>query len=186
MSRTVKKLKVIFTGWRAAFKTDADLNAYKQSLFLALVDKGINSDLMINRGLRRAEDESIHCDFIPPANRFAFWCKPQPEDFGLLCAEDAYRIASVESGKHASIRQWPDEVVYKTSSEFGFRRLAGQSEAKSIKEFSRIYEFICSRYIGGERFALPESQQLEESEAKPLSKGENSRRMQQLMADMGW
>ena len=183
VSKTVKELKIIFTGWRAALKTEEDLNGYKQSLLLALMSQGIDSMEMIDRGLKRAESESIHRDFMPPANRFAFWCKPQPEDFGLMCVDDACRAATVEAGKHPEIRQWPHEVVYKAASEFGVQRLSELSQDKALKEFTRVYQSVCARYVGGDRFVIPESKQIEHH---PLSKAEKSERMQGLMAGMGW
>jgi len=69
------ELKAMKSGWRAAFKSQVEVDRYKEQLLKACMENGINSIEQINAGLAHARrDES---DFFPSVGKFVKWCKPE-------------------------------------------------------------------------------------------------------------
>ena len=74
VNKILVDLKAMKTGWRAAFKSQVEVDRYKEQLLKACVENGVNSIEMIERGLSAARmDES---DFFPSIGKFIRWCKP--------------------------------------------------------------------------------------------------------------
>ena len=75
VNKILVELKACKTGWRAAFKSQVEVDRYKEQLLKACVEGGINKIEMIDRGLAEARrDES---DFFPSIGKFINWCKPK-------------------------------------------------------------------------------------------------------------
>ncbi len=150
-----------------------------------MASDGIDSMEKIEIGLRRAEEDSKTRDFMPNAQKFVSWCKPKPEDFGLLSVEDAYEHASKQAGMHSSVRCWHDTVVYKTVSELGFMRVAGDKKKDVFTDFCRVYQTMTERFLGGEEFRLPAERRIEQKPKRVLSKEENIKMMEAMRAELG-
>ncbi len=179
--QTLDKLRSIYPAGYAALKTDEQKSGYSKELLLAFVNHNVNDQAMIDHAMNKARADSVNNPFLPAPNKFVSWCQPQPEDFGLLCTEEAYKRACIEAGKHYLARKWHDECVYRAASEIGFLRIASETMRECYKDFARVYEDVCQRYAKGERFTLPVSQQLQQKKPNILSKAENQARMGDLM-----
>lgn len=79
MNRILAELKGMKTAWRAAFKSQVEVDRYKEQLLKACVENKVNSVEMIERGLSEArKDES---DFFPSIGKFIKWCLPAEKDW---------------------------------------------------------------------------------------------------------
>ena len=75
VNQILVELKGMKTGWRAAFKSQAEVDRYKQQLLKACYEKGINTIELVNIGLEKARDDES--DFLPSVGKFTNWCKPK-------------------------------------------------------------------------------------------------------------
>lgn len=85
----VEQLIAIFPAANNTLKTPQKLAEFKAAWTKALVEAGITTTKQIERGLRVARQHNS--DFLPSCGRFITWCKPKPEDFGLLDFEQSYK-----------------------------------------------------------------------------------------------
>ena len=177
VNQTVERLKAIYTGWRAAFKTQQEHDLYKQEFLMALIDNGINTQDMINTGIQRARKVAIERDFLPPPNRFAYWCKPQPEDFGLLEPQKAY-ISACES---LSTKKWHHPTIWQAAQDTGVFKLRSRTESECRDDFIDCYKSAVDRFLGGEDFVMPEERRIEKKEMPPLSPEENHAHARNLL-----
>ena len=61
--------------WRTGFKTNEDVNSYKEALALTFMENGIQTPDAVQKGLAEARrDES---PFMPSTGEFLKWCKPE-------------------------------------------------------------------------------------------------------------
>lgn len=80
VNAALSKLKTIFTGWRAAFKTEGEVDRYKQELLISLIEFDVRSQAEIDQGIRRARQEARDGrEFMPSCAMFAGWCKDKPK-----------------------------------------------------------------------------------------------------------
>jgi len=68
----VKRLKKMRTGWRAGFKSETDVNGWKEELLIACIENEVNCSKMINKGLARARRDDK--PFFPSVGEFIKWC----------------------------------------------------------------------------------------------------------------
>ena len=74
--------------WRSGFKTNDDVNAYKEALALTFMENGITTPEQVHKGL--AEVRRNESPFMPSTGEFLKWCKPEkthsrPEHKLLIC-----------------------------------------------------------------------------------------------------
>lgn len=75
VNKILVQLKNSKSGWRAAFKSQAEVDGYKEQLLQACFENGIRTEEMINVGLAHARKDPS--DFLPSVGKFVTWCKPQ-------------------------------------------------------------------------------------------------------------
>jgi hypothetical protein len=73
VNQILKELRFCKTAWRSAFKSQLEVDGYREQLLKACVENNIHSQEQIDRGLSEArKDES---DFLPGVGKFVQWCK---------------------------------------------------------------------------------------------------------------
>lgn len=78
----IKSLRSIFPGWKAAIKTQVELDNLKQQWLIAFIENNIKTDTQIQRGLAAARLSTS--SFLPSIGQFIDWCKsppPCPKEF---------------------------------------------------------------------------------------------------------
>ncbi len=79
------ELKSMKSGWRAAFKSQEELDRYKKQMIKACWENRVNTQEQLDRGLAKARiDES---DFFPSVGKFIKWCKPPQHHEHLAMAK---------------------------------------------------------------------------------------------------
>lgn len=81
----LKSLKSSKTAWRSGFKSELEVNAYKEQLLIACIENKINSMELVEFGLKNARKDDS--DFLPSVGKFIQWCKPDPEHWEHLRIE---------------------------------------------------------------------------------------------------
>lgn len=61
--------------WRGGFKTEQDVDIYKQALALAFAENCITDPTMVLKGLAEARKD-VESPFMPSTGKFLEWCKP--------------------------------------------------------------------------------------------------------------
>ncbi|NIB43779.1 hypothetical protein HBA55_29525 [Pseudomaricurvus alkylphenolicus] len=82
-------------------------------------------------------------------------------------------------------QDWSHRVVYLAGRETGWFNLRTQPEKEIYSLYARNYEVLCRRITNGEDVEVVIPQGLPEKVERPLSKAENSRRMKNLIDEMG-
>jgi len=136
---------------------------YRSQLLAAMVEQGINSTEMIERGMTklRATDKP----WLPAPGEFCQWCKVDRVDYGLPSIDAAFQNARLQCGKPGDYRTWAHEAVYLAAVEVGFFDLKtvqdGSGNFRDVKNrFGQAYGRLCSRVISGEKLAMPEAQRI--------------------------
>lgn len=65
-------LKEMKTAWRTSFKTQAEVDGYREQLLIACVENNIKQQEQINQGLAAARKDPS--DFLPSIGKFVQWC----------------------------------------------------------------------------------------------------------------
>lgn len=155
------------------------MKAYRSELTKAMMESLVNTEEMINRGLKvvRAEESP----FLPSPGQFCTWCKPTAEDAGMPALEDAFKAARQECGKSKAVRSWPHDAVYVAAQAAGFYDLRSTADTdkgfKHLKsKFERAYKEVAESVISGREIkdgdkvpALPKPEKYE-----PTSKVQKS------------
>ncbi|WP_277971778.1 replication protein P [Pantoea agglomerans] len=81
-----QQLSQIFPGFRAAVKTQDDLNTMRQQWVLAMVEGGIRTRAQIDCGLTAAR--RANTDFLPSCGRFVSWCREHTRFAAGLPSDD--------------------------------------------------------------------------------------------------
>ncbi len=87
VNKILLELKAMKTGWRAAFKSQKEVDNYKQQLLKACFESGVHTIEQIDKGLAEARRDDS--DFLPSIGKFINWCKPRehPEHRRMTMAE---------------------------------------------------------------------------------------------------
>lgn len=64
--------------WRGGFKTNDDVNAYKEALALTFMENGITTPDEVHKGL--AEARRNDNPFMPSTGEFLKWCRPEKKE----------------------------------------------------------------------------------------------------------
>jgi hypothetical protein len=106
VNEIVKRLKKARTGWRNGFKSEAEVNGWKEELLIACVENNINSMALINKGLSEARRDKN--PFFPPVGQFITWCLEEKEHFEhrrTLKADLEYRENQKRIGKKRATKE---------------------------------------------------------------------------------
>jgi hypothetical protein len=145
-----KSLQVAYPAWKQAFGTEQDLKLTKKSWIRAFAESGITRKEQVALGMKRArQDES---DFFPSSGKFITWCKPLPEDFGLLSSAMAWRELCDNCHRYTA-HKWSSAAVYEAGKRVQFFNV--KRGAVREKEFSGIYLSICEEVMLGKVFSGP-------------------------------
>ena len=89
INNALTELKKTKTAWRTSFKSQLEVDGYKEHLLTACIENGINTQEQIDRGLSNArKDES---DFLPSVGKFIGWCKVPQKSALYIAIEQAER-----------------------------------------------------------------------------------------------
>lgn len=72
VNKILSELKACKPGWRAAFKSQEEVDRYKVQLLKACVENGVKTMEQIERGLAGARANTS--DFFPSQGKFIEWC----------------------------------------------------------------------------------------------------------------
>ena len=147
INETVEKLKGIFAGWRAAFKTREGFDNYRKEFFKALVEFRITSKEQIEFGVRRARTEAKNGrEFMPSGAQFAGWCQPLAEDLGI----EPFALVA----KCICTGQWEKihPAFQHVSRDFDLYQIRRMSQDKAAKPLKEIYAAVVRRVGAGEQF----------------------------------
>ena len=157
--------------WKNSVLNNADgyLKVYRQQLLEAMKESGVNSEEMINKGMKAARAGGN--PFLPAPGEFCRWCLPMPEDFGMPSLSVAWEEARTETGKAAQYRKWSHPAVYLAAASTGFFELkacgGGDQRYRDIKKrFTEHYERMVEKVISGKELSVPKEFQISKDENK--------------------
>lgn len=165
-----KELRSNFTAFKQAWPTQKEYVIAKKIWLKAFILAGIKNIEQINHGLNKCY--LMPNPFVPSPGQFIEWCKPNPKDFGLPSAQEAFTI-SCQINEQYSAYIHPhlatDTVIKNVISHIGpniFRQMATKD---AFKLFESYYEIACRNYMTGKlapiHRALPET-----TESHPIDK----------------
>ena len=97
--------------WRGGFKTNDDVNAYKEAMALTFMENGITTPDQVLKGL--AEARRNDNPFMPSTGEFLKWCKPsvrRPEHQLLTCENKPEATREEKDAAHDMIKQIRDSL----------------------------------------------------------------------------
>lgn len=92
INHVFKSLCAAKPSWRSGFKTNEDVNAYKEALALTFMENGINTPEAVQKAL--AESRRNDSPFMPSTGEFLKWCKPEHKE---QCHKLLPRLETTES-----------------------------------------------------------------------------------------
>ena len=117
INKVFEQLKTIFPAWPQAFPTQSSLNLAKNVWSKALIEAGVTSKEQLAIGFMKARRSQQ--DFMPSCGKFIAWCKPEPEDFGLPCMEQAYQMVihhRITPDVHSAVKIAARKTKYERST----------------------------------------------------------------------
>ncbi len=147
-----KSLKAAKPGWRASIPDDKAEDLLKKTWVKAFIENRINTPEQLSAGMGkvRADDS----DFFPSVGKFIKWCKPDPVELGIPSMQECYKLCCNQY-RSPSRKPWPHPAVYWMGKTAGWFLLGTETEAKSRKVFSAVYDDIIKRVAAGEAFSIP-------------------------------
>ncbi len=127
---------------------------------------------IIKLAIQQAEMSGIK--YPPNIPQFLAYCR---QSAGFPIAEIAYR--------DAANRRWTHPVVYETCSRVGHFEVRNLPEKAILSTWKQVYEQVCTEYLGGKRFELPERQKLDKPANLPSTPEHASRVLQGLLDQLG-
>ena len=170
INNTFYQLLVNFPAWKNSVDNTVPNGVqllkdnYRRELKAAMIEAGINSDAMIQVGIRRARASGK--PFLPAPGEFCEWCKPTPEDCGLPGVEKAFQEARIEVGKGQKIRKWSHVAVYlaaQNTSIYDLKRILNNDKIyKDVKSrFTEEYGKLVKRVMAGEELTTAPEHRIE-------------------------
>ncbi|MDG1772987.1 MAG: replication protein P [Oceanicoccus sp.] len=156
-----------------AFSDDQKIMMAKQLWVKTLCDL---SPERIMIGTRKAIKES---EYLPTLHTVRKFCDPNPEEFGLPDAYNAY-LEACRAATPKIEQSWSHPIVYLAGNASDWFFLSGNSEAKAFPVFKRNYEILVGRVINGERLDMPIHKAIPENISQPLSNKERKERLQAM------
>ena len=152
-----KSLQATFPAWRNSLQTPEEARIAKKVFTKGLMESGVTSIAEIQLGMKQARASGSA--FFPSIGQFIGWCKPMPEDFGLLSVGEAYIAACNGNGKnneavhHAAIATGPFDLRRSTSGD------------NVCKRFEYNYAVVVRRVMNGEQLGQPITKAIENSDS---------------------
>lgn len=102
INHVFKSLCAAKPSWRGGFKTNDDVNAYKEALALTFMENSINTPDAVQKALAEARrDES---PFMPSTGTFLKWCRPEKKsNINYKVAPQLQHLSSDSHEKYALI-----------------------------------------------------------------------------------
>jgi len=148
-----KSLQATFPAWRNSLQTPEEARIAKKVFTKGLMESGVTSIAEIQLGMKQARASGSA--FFPSVGQFIGWCRPVPEDFGLLAVGIAYIAACNGNVKN-------DAAVHHAILATGFfdlkRSTAGDH---TYKQFEYHYAVIVRRVMNGEQLDQPINKAIE-------------------------
>lgn len=154
-----------------AFSDDQKIVMAKQLWVKTLCD--LSSERIIY-GTRKAIKES---EYLPTLHTIRKFCAPNPEEFGLPDAYNAY-LEACRAPTPKIEQTWSHPIVYLAGNASDWFFLSGNSEAKAFPVFNRNYDILISRVMNGEQLDMPIHKAIPETINQPLSNKERKERLQ--------
>lgn len=102
INHVFKSLCAAKPSWRGGFKTNDDVNAYKEALALTFMENGINTPEAVQKAL--AEARRNESPFMPSTGEFLKWCKPEKRSsINYRIAAPAREITQAEHDNYAQM-----------------------------------------------------------------------------------
>lgn len=142
-----KTLKSISPGWQNAFPTPDIENEAKREWIKAFAESGIVDSSQTDLGVSRRRNWNE--PWFPACGQFIEWCKPLPEDYGLLPVELAFKEAFSHINS-AFPHDWSHAAVFVAAKSTGTWEFSSLTYDKCFQLFSRNYEVAVNRVMAGE------------------------------------
>lgn len=146
INKVFEQLKTIFPAWPQAFPTQSSLNLAKNVWSKALIEAGVTTKEQLVIGFMKARRSQQ--DFMPSCGKFISWCKPEPEDFGLPCVDQAYQMVihhRITPDIHPAVKVAAKKTKYERST-------LKADEYKKV--FSYTYQQLFERVMRGESIEI--------------------------------
>ena len=133
----------------------------------------------------RAADQCIRQEkFLPNLHTFLERCEPQPAEFGLPDAKEAYKEACMKPSPKAE-QSWSHPAVYHAGRNSDWFYLSSTSEHQAFPVFERHYALLCERVMNGETINIDLPKAIPETIKKPLTKDEQKAHLKELREKIG-
>lgn len=146
-----------------------------------MIEFGIDSDTMINRGMLGAR--ACGKSWLPSPGEFCRWCLPTLKEYGLTSEANAFAEARKESGKDPKWRKWSHKAVYIATQATGFFDLKTLADNDKMyhdvkKRFLEHYKEAVSKVMAGKELDIPPENRIE-----PIKEGWNKNRRNKANKD---
>lgn len=149
-----KELRSIFPAFRISWPTDKEMSEAKKTWTKAFVAAGINKVEQIRYGVNKARLSADR--FVPSAGEFIKWCKPTPEEMGMLSHEKAYEEAVKNSYPIPfEDMSWSHITIKHARDSCGSNNLYTLPREKMAPLFSHYYEQALSLYKDNKLTDIP-------------------------------
>lgn len=146
-----KELRSNFTAFKQAWPDQETYNQAKKTWLKAFVLAGISRVEQLQHGLNKCY--LMEKPFVPTAGEFIAWCRPNPQDLGFPCFDEAY-VISIEINRQFSDYKHKDDRVYTVIkhaiAQIGsgaYREMKIESAKKAFKSY---YEIALKQFMEGE------------------------------------
>lgn len=178
--------------WRSFLKSEQEIGEYKRQLVLAMMENGINKPEMLKLGIQKSRRNAK--PWMPGVGEFVSWCQPQPEDYGLPSAQEAFQEVNqhiwgyrMNSGNP---HNWSHPAVYWAAIQTPSHERSHMACDQWRKIYERSYEIAVRNVMNGQDLsgslpkALPtpdtDTRTNEEKQADRLAA---SSKLQEIMRD---
>ncbi|OBU09833.1 replication protein P [Morganella psychrotolerans] len=171
------QLCVIFPGFRAAVRTQAEFDEIRRQWVLAMLEGGIHTREQINAGLRLARRQNS--DFIPGCGKFVAWCREGIQETSGLPTEDEVMrefdryCANRGFYPSAEVFPWKSAIMYQIIPEARRRmREYNQTRSEVRNGVKKVLQYWLKRIHGGQQIPLVVAQIENRNRSRPASVSE--------------
>ncbi|QXO56655.1 DNA replication protein [Morganella morganii] len=149
------QLCVIFPGFRATVRTQAEFDEMRRQWVLAMLEGGIHTREQINAGLRLARRQGS--DFVPGCGKFVAWCRDGIQEVsGLPAVDEVMREFDRYSANRgfyptAEAFPWKSPIMYQIIPEAHRRmRQYGQTKTEVRNAVIKVLRYWLKRVQDGQ------------------------------------
>ena len=143
------RLAGIFTAHCAAWPDTKSVNACKNQYYLALKENGITDLELIKLAFKKARIASALKPFIPTAGQFVLWCKPAPQDLGLLDTKSAFMQATKNASPYETVKHWTHKTIRHAAHATGLYEIRINATDKIFPVFEKNYLYAIELFSKG-------------------------------------